>query len=224
MGVTREDILKLREPFHPRDIEWRIQSARRGKHGIWAQVLAYVDSRAIQNRLDEVIGPENWQVYQGLTEHGAVTSLSIKIGDEWITKSDGAGFTDVEGTKGSLSGGLKRAGVLFGMGRYLYDLKQNYAIVYDDGRFSGKTSEKGKPPEWFNWSPPALPAWALPQGVPTLDEVLNTLRDRYRDGIDPSLRIKVGREWTSVVDFLAQMTDDHKSDYLLLLDILDLTA
>ena len=52
---------KLREPFAAEDIEWRVQSAGVTNDKAWATVLAYVTNRAIQARLDTIVGAENWQ-------------------------------------------------------------------------------------------------------------------------------------------------------------------
>ena len=38
----------------------------------------------------------------------------------WVTKTDGADDTTIEGAKGGISDALKRAAVQFGIGRYLY--------------------------------------------------------------------------------------------------------
>ena len=38
--------------------KWRVQSA----NSYGAKCVAYVDARDVQDRLDEVVGPENWQV------------------------------------------------------------------------------------------------------------------------------------------------------------------
>src|SRR5437660_65329 len=54
-GIAR----RLREPFDPNDVDFRAQgkaSERTGK----AQVVAYVDARAVQDRLDAVVGIGNW--------------------------------------------------------------------------------------------------------------------------------------------------------------------
>ena len=53
------DLSKLKEPFSENDIEWRVQQSGETNGRIWAKVLAYVTARAIENRLDEVCGPEN---------------------------------------------------------------------------------------------------------------------------------------------------------------------
>lgn len=155
------DLKQLREPFAAKDIEWRLQSCGEKNGAIWAMCLAYVTARAIQDRLDEVCGPENWKnEYTKAPDSGILCGISIRCGEEWVTKWDGAENTDVEAVKGGLSGALKRAAVQWGIGRYLYNLEEGFATVSDRGEYRGQTKDK-KP---FKWSPPALPAWALPAG------------------------------------------------------------
>ena len=156
------DLSKLKEPFPYEDIEWRLQSCDKGKSGFWGKCLAYVTNRAICNRLDEVCGPENWKnEFDKAPDGGVLCGLSIKVGDEWITKWDGAENTNIEAVKGGLSGAMKRAASTgWGIGRYLYNLEESWVEVTEKGKYSGKT----KGGEWFHWNPPALPAWALPGG------------------------------------------------------------
>ena len=156
----------LTKPFPAKDIEWRVQSCGEKQGRIWAKVLAYVTNRAIMERLDSVCGPENWRnEFDPWTigEHAAVLcGISIKIGDEWITKWDGAENTEFEPVKGGLSSAMKRAAVQWGIGRYLYNLDTGWAQVVDKGEHFAKTPEgKG-----FYWNPPPLPAWALPADSP----------------------------------------------------------
>ena len=49
---------ELARPFAPEDLEWRIQVTSKDKTSGLA--IPYVTNRAIQDRLDEVVGPENW--------------------------------------------------------------------------------------------------------------------------------------------------------------------
>lgn len=155
------DLTKLKEPFRAEDIEWRIQQAGTGKNGQpWAMCLAYVTNRAIMNRLDDICGAENWKnEYKTAPDGGILCGISIKCGDEWVTKWDGAENTQVEAVKGGLSGAMKRAAVQWGIGRYLYNLEASWAEISENGRFQGKTKD-GK---WFKWNPPRLPDWALPR-------------------------------------------------------------
>jgi len=156
------DLKKLHEPFPAEDIEWRV--ARSGKKGekVWALCLAYVTQRAIQERLDDVVGPENWKNdFKEGPNGGLLAGISIYLSDrnEWVTKWDGADNTQVEAIKGGLSGAMKRAGVQWGIGRYLYNLTEAFCIISDNGKNRGKTKEGAV----FNWDPPALPDWALPR-------------------------------------------------------------
>ena len=78
-------------------------------------MLAYVDARIVQNRLDEVVGFENWQCKHISYGPKTICHLGIKLNGEWIWKSDGAGDTNVEADKGAISDSLKRAAVHFGV-------------------------------------------------------------------------------------------------------------
>ena len=101
------DLTKLTEPFPAEDIEWRIQSSGKGNSGVWALVLAYVTARAIMDRLDAVCGMEGWQNdFKDSANGGTLCGISIKCGDEWIAKWDGAGNTEIEAIKGGYSGAM----------------------------------------------------------------------------------------------------------------------
>lgn len=165
-------LTELTKPFAAEDLEWRLQSSGSKNGRIWGRCLCYINNRAIQQRLDEVVGVENWRnEYREITPidvdgtkiSGVMCGISIRIKREdgtaeWITKWDGSENTDIESVKGGLSGAMKRAAVQWGIGRYLYALKDNWATVTEKGIYTGKTKEG----EWFKWNPPALPAWALP--------------------------------------------------------------
>lgn len=153
----------LSDPFPASDIEWRLQSAGEKDSKVWARVLAYVTNRAIQQRFDDVCGPAGWRNEFQFGPSGAVLcGLSVRVGDDWITKWDGAENTDIEAVKGGLSGAMKRAAVQWGVGRYLYDLEEGFALVGPHGKHYAPKKD-GKYPS-FKWDPPLLPAWALPGG------------------------------------------------------------
>ncbi len=169
------NIKDLTLPFKEDEIEWRIgQAGKKGNGQIWAMCLAYVQARAIMNRLDDVCGPENWKVEynfisdaQALTA-GVICKLSICSDGKWVTKEDGAEQTDIESFKGGLSSALKRAGSVWGIGRYLYQLESGFAKIVDDrvdgARFARSKDKYTKLEFDFHWVPPHLPAWALPAG------------------------------------------------------------
>jgi hypothetical protein len=90
------------------------------------RTLTYITARSVQNRLDEVIGPENWWPHYEETKDGIKCTITIRLPDgREVAKEDGGGFAtamkaedDVE--KSGYSDALKRAGVAWGVGRYLY--------------------------------------------------------------------------------------------------------
>jgi hypothetical protein len=159
----------LKNPFGEKEIEWRVQSAGYGSdQKIWAIVLPYVNNRAIQNRLDEVCGPENWNVdFKQGPDGGVLCGLSIKIKNQWITKWDGAENTEFEAVKGGISNSQKRSACQWGVGRYLYKIPINFAIISNDGKYKGSFKEdkrnKNSKTIYFKWDPPELPKWALPK-------------------------------------------------------------
>ena len=120
---------ELKKVFPPEKISWRVGNTnKKTNHGIATQgsALAYIDARDVMERLDDVVGVDKWQCkypYPGCCE------LSIKFGEEWITKSNAAGETQVEAEKGQASDAFKRAAVCWGVGRYLYDVPQTWVEV-----------------------------------------------------------------------------------------------
>jgi hypothetical protein len=150
-------------PFKESEIEWRVGSCGLKKNGKpWAMVLAYVQARAVMDRLDSVCGPENWRASYRFDGGGVVCKLEINtMVCGWIAKEDGSEPSEIESFKGGISGALKRAASVWGIGRYLYSLESDFATMCDrdtEGAKYGKTKEGTV----FHWVPPSLPAWALP--------------------------------------------------------------
>lgn len=136
------DASALLAEFQRDAVSWRCQTV--SKNGDKGLALAYIDARDVMRRLDEVCGPTGWQ--DRYEVHGSKTLcyLSIRCGDEWITKADGAGDTDVEAEKGSLSDAFKRAAVKWGIGRYLYDVPAPWVPC--------ETYEAGGKKRWSKWT------------------------------------------------------------------------
>jgi len=109
---------KLLAPFPDEMIE-----VREGK-------FFYVDARAVQSRLDEVVGPANWSFdysvlhaeQGGVGIKGCLTVLGVTkcdAGEHWRASDR----DKIEVFKAAVSDALKRAAVHFGVGRYLYELE-----------------------------------------------------------------------------------------------------
>lgn len=124
---------KLREHFDENDLEFRVGATNTDK--TMGLALAYVQARAIQNRLDEVVGIENWKVSYKEIQGGFLCTLSIRINNEWISKEDGASITDYESVKGGISNAFKRvASSGFGIGRYLYNARNCWYAIKPQGK------------------------------------------------------------------------------------------
>ena len=175
---------RLAEPFPAQDIEWRIGRAGSNEKGIWATCLAYVTNRAIMDRLDLVCGPENWKnEFREWMGNSVLCGISIKIDGEWVTKWDGSEQTDIESIKGGLSGAMKRAAVQWGgIGRYLYDLPEGFALIKAEGRHRGSYKDKATGKDvYFKWDEPDLPLWAIPGGTKITTRVKD---DVYRLSVE----------------------------------------
>jgi hypothetical protein len=136
---------QLKEPFDPRFIKWRVGATNKDKtKGI---ALAYIDSREVMKRLDDVCGMANWQAHYISVNDGFICELSIFVVDRWITKSNAAGNTKVEPIKGGASDALKRAAAVWGVGRYLYYLPNVWVNIKPQGQ-SYVLAELPELPDW----------------------------------------------------------------------------
>lgn len=180
---------ELAAPFPKESIHWRAQSLT--KDGSKAMALAYLDARDVMERLDAVCGPDGWQ-----TEHYdcggkmgckiGVRSPYVSINPEtkelsyqWVWKSDGAGETQVEADKGAFSGAFKRAGVMWGIGRYLYDMPTIWVPC--------ESYQKGDKYYWKKWTVdpwsrvPVIKGGVNPNDESGADSVRTTVADLPRN-------------------------------------------
>lgn len=128
-----DEILKnLQKPFPDNELEFRVGATNSDKTKGLA--LAYIQARAIQNRLDEVVGIENWKVSYKEISGGFIAKLELKINNEWIAKEDGAGITDYEAIKGGISCAFKRVASVWGIGRYLYEIEGQWLPIEQRGK------------------------------------------------------------------------------------------
>lgn len=149
LKTPREIQQALAMPFAPEDLEWRLQTTF--EDNMRGVAVPYVTNRAIQNRLDDVVGPENWyndyKPWHGNGKKEAqICGISIYFeGRGFITKWDGAEDSDIEPVKGGLSDSMKRAAVQWGIGRVLYSMDTVYVDIEKKGRsFIIKASERSR--------------------------------------------------------------------------------
>lgn len=125
-----DDLAKqLQAPFPPEAVDFRPQGKPLGNGK--GRVVAYVDARAVQDRLDEVFGPAGWSfTWEPLMQSStAITVVRGTITVDGIAKSDVGDAGDTEPSKSAVSDALKRAAVHWGIGRYLYGLGASYVTV-----------------------------------------------------------------------------------------------
>ncbi len=106
----------LAAPFQSSEVKNRSQSGRN---------LHYITARTAMNRLDDVLGPENWWDHYRPGENSVICELTIRLPDgTTITKSDAGGYAGMadsgDDDKSGFSDAFKRAAVKFGVARYLY--------------------------------------------------------------------------------------------------------
>lgn len=143
--TAAEIFAQLKAPFHSKDIEWKLGGTN--KDQTRARALPYLKFQAVADRLDQVLGETNWtNTYVSGPAGGVVCRLSLRIDKEWLTKENGAANTDREGVKGGLSDAFKRAGTMFGIGRYLHAYEAIHVELDEHGR----------------WVAPAMPDEFLP--------------------------------------------------------------
>jgi hypothetical protein len=130
---------RLREPFDIRFISWKINNYNSAKTK--AMITFYLDARAVQHRLNEVLGVEGWsfsftELEKDKGVHGKLTVYffapeadKASRRDECIvnevTREDVGYATTTEKSdwyKDAVSDALKRCAVHFGVGHFLYAL------------------------------------------------------------------------------------------------------
>ena len=200
---------RLAEPFEEHEIKWRV--------GGGGTLLAYIDARQVIERLNYVVGAENWQdeyspisfeetdvkdttnlqavkvrvEKEGIDENevfwknynGVVTGLKDKSYASFsynnltyggircsltvlgITKQDVGTTSMADQLKGAHSDALKRAAVKFGVGLYIYDLKN----------LEGGIAQKGRVVQ-----APKLPEWAIPVKRGDPDDALQALMEKAK--------------------------------------------
>lgn len=134
--------LKKEIPF-----KWRVQSAN--QYG--AICVAYIDARDVQDLLDDVCGPENWQCRFSEHKGNLFCEIGIRVNSIeengfWVWKSDCGTESQVEKEKGEASDAFKRAAVMWGIGRFLYSLPIVTLPVKQDGL------DRNNKPKYSVWS------------------------------------------------------------------------
>lgn len=136
---------RLRAPFDPSDVDFRPQiTGKNSEPGAKAQAICYIDARAVADRLDEVVGPGAWSfAYQPLViERGEVQLAKGALTIHGVTKEDIGDASTFATSKGCVSDALKRAAVLWGIGRYLYAVESTWVTLDQYKRISANDLQR----------------------------------------------------------------------------------
>jgi len=216
--LTSDISAKLKAPFP--NVSWRVQSSKGSETK--ARVVAYVDARDIMDRLDEVVGPDNWSFdWEPITTaNGQVLTAKGTLTVCGISRSDIGEAGDIEKSKAAVSDALKRAAVHFGCARYLYDLGAQWAAVDQyknilpaeiaklnktlEARLSGKVQQVAAQPEPPRQNNAPAPAQSKQTPVKLSDEVFRI------QATAKELAKKLGIAWSFVCD--TAKTEKYKTD------------
>jgi hypothetical protein len=130
---------QLAAPFAVDDVEWR-PSGKTGANQR-SSLVPYVDARTIQQRLDDVVGIGGWSFdwTPVAVEGGEVKQAKGVLTVLGVSKADVGTASNWEASKGAVSDALKRAAVMFGLGRYLYELPAVVVALDERGNVPAKT-------------------------------------------------------------------------------------
>ena len=147
-------------------------------------------------RLDYVFGA-NWQCKYSHADKKTICEISVFTNGQWITRSNGAGDSDIEAEKGAISDAFKRAAVMFGIGRYLYNLPNVWVECDEYGHIV-------KPPE--------LPDWAHPEHEfkPIAMRVIGFVKDDKRTELDAIIQ-DLDQQGKAI---LWKMLDQQSQEYI----------
>jgi hypothetical protein len=181
--LTAEVLAQLSEPFPPDVIQFKPGATSRDKDR--ALALAYADTRAYLDRLDEIVGAD-WSDDYEVSPDGQRVVCRLTIGG--VTRCDVGEeeAIDKNTTTSAAAQAFKRAAAKFGLGRYIYHMPRKW-VDYDNqskrftdsalaqlrnmageitGSFGGKAERGGlRLDNGAFESPEAAIAWGVDQGV-----------------------------------------------------------
>lgn len=189
MEKSLQDVLeKLKAPFLAGEERYRVGPTWERDGKSFTRPLAYIDARAVFERLDEVVGPDNWETHLERLAPGVFLCRMTVLG---VTRSDVgmAGENESEKDKSGASDAIKRAAVQFGIARYLYQ-KDLPVVALERGNLpSGYPDEAKKPLPFLRAEKPAGKALSNTEKIDKTEKI-EPVTDRQM--------AKIGALWSQV--------------------------
>lgn len=144
---TNQEYLNRLSPLLKKPIphSWRVQSYSKNKP--IATVMAYIDQRDLMDVLDAYC-TYGWQKTYQEVAGNLFCSIGINMPDGSIHwRSDCGVESNQDAEKGRASDAAKRAGVNWGVGRFLYDMKIQYIdtnVKKESGNYPHCVDKQGK--------------------------------------------------------------------------------
>ena len=134
--IKEKELGRLNVPTPKDEIKYRPGSTFSYNDKKYARLLAYVDARYVQDKLDEILGVGNWSNSFYRDEKG-ILFCDITITFERkdgvvgsVSKTDCGTESNVEQQKGEVSDAFKRCAVHLGLARDLYNLPDPKGFKY----------------------------------------------------------------------------------------------
>ena len=134
--IKENELSKLNVATPKDEIKYRPGSTFNWSEKKFARMLAYVDARYIQDKLDSIVGVGNWSNSFYRDEKGILfCTITIRYIREdgtcvSIDKTDCGTESNVEQQKGEVSDAFKRCAVHYGLARDLYNLPDPKGFKY----------------------------------------------------------------------------------------------
>lgn len=118
----------LSEPFPPEELQWRVEALSKDQRR--ALIAAYVNHKAVLDRLNEVAGVQSWHDSYEVLQAAGFYAVKCRLTIMEITKED---VGEGDSLKAAFAEALVRAAAKFGIGRF-----QQQWVDYDptSGKFT----------------------------------------------------------------------------------------
>ena len=217
----KEILEKLKKPTDKSEIKYRVGTVYDKQNGK-ATILSYVDARYVQDILDDVVGPENWENRFYEAKGALFCEISINLGDYKISKSDCGTESDIAPAKGEASDAFKRAAVMFGIGRDLYSCETLFANLENKGTYKDKFGNEHI--KWAlprDWKPDTNKQEPKPKQTMKVDNNLNVTIEAVKEKFDGAVMKNLvnfgkhnGKDWSEVPeDYINWVCKNSKFDW-----------
>lgn len=184
---TTAEYLKRLLPLLAKPVphSWRVQSYSKNKP--IATVMAYIDARDTQAVLDAYC-TYGWHRKHQMLNDRLYCAIGIEMPNGTVQWREDCGTESNEDKeKGQASDSFKRAGVNWGIGRFLYDMKIQYVTASDkkeQGKFPYPVDEQGKRiydmTEYINKKNPNAPKAPVAVPEPPIEERVANMQNQGR--------------------------------------------